>query len=131
MTDAAAQTELLRVAFQRLGRAAQQTAASLAEASAAADQQLSPWRGDRGSFIVPSGPTIGRKRRARRARGQRIEARRNPPYVGGWIWRAGAGLHSKQINPTTRVFNVEIPTCIDDSFLNPSLGEPWEDWADA
>jgi hypothetical protein len=41
-------------------------------------------------------PTIGRKRRARRARGRRIEARRNTPYVGGWIWVTGlqAGLRS-------------------------------------
>jgi hypothetical protein len=70
--------------------AAQQAAAGMAEAFAAAAQWLSLWRGDRVSFIVPPGPTIGRKRRARRARGRRIEARRNPfrqdpPYVGGWI----------------------------------------------
>jgi hypothetical protein len=75
--------EALRAAFQRLGHAAQQTAASMAEAFAAS-------RGDRVSFTAPPGPTIGRKRRARRARGRRIEARRNPfrqdpPYVGGWI----------------------------------------------
>jgi len=82
--------EALRAAFQRLGHAAQQTAAGMAEAFAAAAQRLELERGDRVSFIVPSGPTIGRKRRWRRARGRRIEARRNPfrqdpPYVGGWI----------------------------------------------
>jgi hypothetical protein len=35
-------------------------------------------------------PTIGRKRRARRARGRRIEARQNIPYIGGRTWLARA-----------------------------------------
>ena len=46
-----------------------------------------------GTFLLalPPVPTIGRKRRSRRARGRRIEARRNTPYVGGRIWLASAG----------------------------------------
>ena len=31
-----------------------------------------------------------RQRRARRARGRRIEARQTPPYIGGRIWLARA-----------------------------------------
>jgi hypothetical protein len=42
---------------------------------------------------------------------------------------SASGFRSKPIGPTTRIFNVDIPTCIDelDSFLDPSLGEPWGD----
>ncbi len=74
-------------------------------------------------------PTIGRKRRARRARGKRIEARRNPPYnIGGRVWLASAvrSWQIKPIGPTTRLGNAEIQTCID-TFLDPSMGEPWGD----
>jgi len=82
----------------------------------------------------PPGPTIGRKRRARRARGRRIEARQALGH-GHWFrvkLDSASGFRSKPIGPTTRIFNVDIPTCIDevDSFLDPSLGGPWElaDW---
>ena len=73
---------------------------------------------------------FGRKRRARRARGRRIEAR---PAMGHGHWfpvqlDSALGFRSKLIGSTTRIFNVDIPTCIDevDGFLDPSLGEPWE-----
>jgi len=44
-----------------------------------------------GRWLIAPNPVptyFGRKRRARRARGRRIEARRNPPYVGGRVWLA-------------------------------------------
>ena len=62
-----AQMEALTAGFQRIGRLVQQVAA-------AAAHRLDLWPGDRFSFIAPLGPTIGRKRRSRRARGRRIEA---------------------------------------------------------
>jgi hypothetical protein len=88
--------------------AAQQAAAGMAEAFAAAAQRLelerwkraetrreAQWHRQQEKNILRQqldrDPTyFGRKRRARRARGRRIEARRNPfrqdpPYVGGWI----------------------------------------------
>jgi hypothetical protein len=80
----------------------------------------------------PPGPTIGRKRRARRARGRRIEARQALGH-GHWFrvtLDPAAGFRSKPIGPTTLFGNVEIPTCIDAAFLDPSLGEPWEEQAD-
>lgn len=54
---------------------------------------------------------------------------------GHWFraqFDSASGFRSKSIGPTTRIFNVNIPTCIDevDSFLDPSLGQPWEDQAD-
>jgi hypothetical protein len=70
------------------------------------------------------GPTIGRKRRARRARGRRIEARRNTPYVGGWISLAGARCFRSYPLPKVMILD-EV-----DSFLDPSLREPWEEQAD-
>jgi hypothetical protein len=79
-------------------------------------------------------PTIGRKRRARRARGRWIEARQTMGH-GHWFrvqLDSASGFRSKSIGPTTRIFNVDIPTCIDElnSFLDPSLGEPWEGQGD-
>jgi hypothetical protein len=76
---------------------------------------------------------FGRKRRARRARGWWIEARQALGH-GHWFrvqLDSASGFRSKPIGPTTRIFNVDIPTCIDelDSFLDPSLGEPWEEQA--
>jgi len=109
MTDAATQRESLRVAFQRLGHAAQQAAAGMAEAFAAAAQRLklerceraearreAQWHRQQEKNILRQQfdrdtSYFGRKRRWRRARGRRIEARRKPPYVGGRIWLAGAG----------------------------------------
>ncbi len=69
---------------------------------------------------------FGRKRRARRARGRRIENRR--PYSSAALamaslWGASTGLRSKPIGPTTRLGNVEIATCI----VDPSMGNPWGD----
>jgi hypothetical protein len=91
---------------------------------------------------------FGRKRRARRARGRRIEARRKPPYVGGRIWLASA-RSSFRSHPLPKVMMLDevdsFPTgaltverwagaqrlmrshCADaDRFLDPSLGQPWE-----
>jgi len=50
---------------------------------------------------------MGRKRRARRARGRRIEARRNTPYVGGRIWVTGrqVGLRSDRSKWTTLLYD--------------------------
>jgi hypothetical protein len=91
MTDAADQKELLRVAFQRLGHAAQQTAAGMAEAFAAAAQRLelerwkraearreAQWHRQQEKNILRQQldrdtSYFGRKRRWRRARGRRIE----------------------------------------------------------
>jgi hypothetical protein len=61
---------------------------------------------------------IGRKRRARRARGRWIEIRRNA---------AAQGLHAY---PYVSAFYV-VPTEQDArAFFDPSLGEPWEEQAD-
>jgi hypothetical protein len=145
MTDAADQKELLRVAFQRLGHAAQQTAAGMAEAFAAAAQRLelerwkraearreAQWHRQQEKNILRQQldrdtSYFGRKRRARRARGRSIEARRNPPYVGGRIWLARQTFARVRAGgaPLPRVMLDEI-----DSFLDPSLGEPWEEQAD-
>jgi len=47
---------------------------------------LSPkWR----PLTLRTDSPIGRKRRARRARGRQIKARLDPPYVGGRIYTAG------------------------------------------
>jgi hypothetical protein len=90
-----AQIEALVAGFQRVGRIARKAANNMVEAFAAAGRQLEQERRKRPSFtvIVPTEaaadwfgrwliapnpvPTyFGRKRRARRARGRRIEARR-------------------------------------------------------
>ena len=81
----------------------------------------------------PPGPTIGRKRRARRARGWRNEARQALGH-GHWFrvpLDSASTFRSKPIGRTTRIFNVDIPTCIDemDGFLDPLPGEPLEDQA--
>ncbi len=116
----------------------------MVEAFAAAARQLEKERRERPSFtvILPRrfsslrqwlfAPVhdpehFGRKRRARRARGRRIEAMRNTPssmqrvFSGGWISLAGArsGFRSHPL-PKVMILD-EI-----DTFLNPSMGEPWE-----
>ena len=129
--------------------------------------------------------SFGLKRRARRARGWRIEQRQRFQSFFNWTMNRvrdkAAGLRSKPIGPTTRLGNVEIPTCIgvphtperlptfaearrrstivvleDEAFamdwelseeaakaeiaaeterwrklIDPSMGEPWEEKADA
>jgi hypothetical protein len=65
-----AQMEALTAGFQRIGRAIHE----LVDALGPAARRLILQPGDHFSFVAPSGPTIGRKRRARRARGRRIEA---------------------------------------------------------
>jgi hypothetical protein len=137
-----AQMEALGAAFERVGRAAHVTAARLVDAFLELERRKRP------SFtvIVPTEATadvvgrwliapnpvptyFGRKRRARRARGRRIEARRNHPYVGGRIWLA------RQTFARVRAGGAPLPRVIMldeiDSFLDPSMGEPWEEQADA
>ena len=115
---------------------------------------IAPQRGTPGWFrrwllAPPPGPTIGRKRRARRARGRRIEGRRKPPYVGGRIWVIGrqAGLRSDRSKWTTLLldevdsFNcglteeqaraeIAVETERWRKLIDPSMGEPWEEQAD-
>jgi hypothetical protein len=69
-------------------------------------------------------PTIGRKRRARRARGRRIAARRNTPYVGGQIWLASARSGFRSYPPPKVMLLDEV-----DSFPTGEL--TIEQWADA
>jgi hypothetical protein len=73
--------------------------------------------------------TIGRKRRARRARGRRIEARQNPPYVGGsWLARQTFARVRAGGAPLPR--GIMLDEIDSFSFLDPSMGEPWEEQAD-
>jgi hypothetical protein len=93
-------------------------------------------------------PTIGRKRRARRARGRRIEARQNPPYVGGRIWLTSARSGFRSY-PLPRVMMLDEIDSFDcglteeqaraeiaaekerwRKLIDPSLGVPWEEQAD-
>jgi hypothetical protein len=122
-----AQIAAAGAAFQRLGHAAQQAASGMAEAVAAAAQRLSLKRKDRAPSIVPFGPTIGRKRRARRARGRRIKARRNPPYIGGRVWLA------RQTFARVRAGGAPLPRVImlDEIDSFPTGGLTIEQWAAA
>lgn len=106
-------------ALERMAQIEQEAAATFADFLAAIGLATTAMR-----WTIPT--PWESKRRKRRARGRQIEARQKPPYVGGWIWVVSAGLRSKPIGPTTRLDDVEIPTCIDDAFLDPSLGQPWE-----
>lgn len=96
----------------------------------------------------------GRKRRARRARGRRIEAWPNPPSWGrrlpaGRIWIIGrqAGLRSIRRNWTTLLYDevdsfncglteeqarAEIAAETERwrKLIDPSMGEQWEEQAD-
>jgi hypothetical protein len=103
-----AQMEALAAGFQRVGRAAQQVADSMVEAFAAAARRLELERYERAQprreaqwhlqqeknilrqQLDRDTTYFGRKRRARRAKGRRIKARKNPPYVDGRIWLASA-----------------------------------------
>jgi hypothetical protein len=78
------------------------------------------WR----SLTRRTDPTIGRKRRARRARGRRIAARRNTPYVGGQIWLASARSGFRSYPPPKVMLLDEV-----DSFPTGEL--TIEQWAAA
>jgi hypothetical protein len=139
IAPSAAELEAFKAAAQRIGHTARAIECNMVEAFAAAGRAAlsaaHAWRmaAGRAASSPRTDPTIGRKRRARRARGRRIEARQALGH-GHWFrvkLDSASGFRSKPIGPTTRIFNVDIPTCIDevDSFLDPSLGEPWEEQA--
>jgi len=69
----------------------------------------------------PPGPTIGRKRRARRARGRWIEAGR---ALGRGHWFR-VPLDPSHPGPLELAQKIRVPVDEVDSFLDPSLGEPW------
>jgi hypothetical protein len=139
--------EAFKAACQRLGVA-------VATAGRAALAAAYPWHGKPPTWLplTPArrpDPTIGRKRRARRARGRRIEARRNTPYVGGRIWLASARLGFKSF-PLPRVMMLDEIDSFDllkfteeqaraeiaarterwRKLINPLMGKPWEEQAD-
>jgi hypothetical protein len=112
-----AQIEALTASFLQIGRAAHEVADSIVDAFAAAARQVECERGELRCGLqwhrqqeknilrqqLDRDPTyFGRKRRWRRARGRRIENKRNPPYVGGRIWLASAGRGFKSY-PLPRV----------------------------
>jgi hypothetical protein len=158
-----AQIEALTASFLRIGRAAHEVADSIVDAFAAAARQLewkraearreAQWHRQQEKNILRQQldrdtTYFGRKRRARRARGRRIDGRWNPPYFGGRIWLASA-RSSFRSHPLPKVMMLDevdsFPTgdltverwagaqrlmrshCADaDRFLDPSLGQPWE-----
>ncbi len=98
-TKSAAELEKFNAAAQRIGHTARAIECSMVEAFATAGRaaltSAYPWSGKPPAWLPLTwtcrpDTTIGRKRRARRARGRRIEARQNIPYVGGRIWLASS-----------------------------------------
>jgi hypothetical protein len=80
----------------------------------------------------PPGPTIGRKRRARRARGRWIEARQALGH-GHWFRvpldpsrpsLLEMGAARGHVIAKTSIFSVNHS--LGEPWANPSLGEPWE-----
>jgi hypothetical protein len=98
------QLQAIAAGFGRVGIAAQLAVARMVEAFSAAAQPMPD-------------PTFGRKRRARRARGRRIEARRarGPGLLTIAQWAAAHRTMQRQ----------QLAT-----FTSPSLGQPWEEQAD-
>jgi hypothetical protein len=94
--------------FLAFGRACSKALASISPLLLKAMQEQ--WEFERG-------PTIGRKRRARRARGRQIEAKRarGPGLLTVAQWAAAHRTMQGQLLA---------------SFLDPSMGEPWEEQAD-
>jgi hypothetical protein len=75
-----AQMEAIAAGFQRVGHAARHTADAIGYLfPAAARQQLDRWERPLPRRTAPT--HFGRKRRARRARGRRIETRREMPQM--------------------------------------------------
>jgi hypothetical protein len=163
-----AELEAFKAAVQRIGLTAREIEYSMVEVFAAAGRAALaaayPWNGKPPAWL-PLTPArradstyFGRKRRARRARGRRIEARRNTPYFGGQIWLASARSGFRSYPPPKVMLLDEInsfptgeppgwiprlmkrssgsafyvvPTEQDArAFFDPSLGEPWEEHAD-
>jgi hypothetical protein len=72
------------------------------------------------------GPAIGRKRRARRARGRRIEARQALGH-GHWF---RVQLDPSRPSLLELARKIHVPVDEVDSFFDPSFGEPWEEQGD-
>lgn len=68
---------------------------------------------------------FGRKRRARRARGRRIEARRWIRGRGHWV-RFDLDANRPTLLELARKIHVPVFDEID-RFLDPSTGQPWEE----
>ena len=158
----AAELEAFNAAAQRIGHTARAIECNMVESFAAVNRAALgaayPWSGKPPVWLplTParrSDPTMGRKRRWRRARGRQIEARRNPPYVGGPIWVIGrqAGLRSDRSKWATLLFGCILDEA--DSFncglteeqaraeiaaeterwrklIDSLMGDPWEEQAD-
>jgi hypothetical protein len=92
---------------------------------------IAPQRGTPGwlrrwLLAPPPGPTIGRKRRARRARGRWIEAKQ---ALGPGHWfRAQLDPSRPSLLELGR--KIHVPVDEVGSFFDPSFGEPWEGQGD-
>ena len=148
------QIQALAAGFQRIGLVAQQATDNMVEAFAAAARQLererakarreAQWHRQQEKNIIRQqldhDPTyFGRKRRGRRARGRRIEARRAfLELLAQYLERIARGLlfhhHQRTWIPSQHapisIHHFPPATAEAARFLDPSLGEPWEEQAD-
>jgi hypothetical protein len=133
IAPSAAELEAFKAAAKRIGHAAREIECNMVEAFAAVGRTaLSaayPWSGKPPVWLPLTrrpDPTIGRKRRARRARGRRIENRR--PYSSvalamACLW----GAHHRADHRLDALsYGVMSMRQARATFLDPSLGEPWE-----
>ena len=139
-----AQMEALGASFQRVGRVAQEAADNMVEAFAAAARRLeweraearreAQWQLQQEKNILRQQldrdtSHFGRKRRWRRARGRRIEARRTTPAQIFHSTPEGSVILT--VERWAGAQRLMRSHCADAArYLNPSLGQPWEEQAD-
>ena len=137
IAPSAAELEAFKAAAERIGRTVREFEFNMVEAFAAVGRAALdaayPWHGKPPAWLplTPArrpDPTIGRKRRARRARGRRIEMQRTTPVQ---IFRAaGNGSGILTVARWAGAQRLMRSHCADAArFWDPSLGEPWEEQA--